>query len=84
MEWPKNLTETDKGSWFSQSSLLTLDPLPSSFTAGYVSQLKQEATRTYNLAGYTVQRERIEGLAVLSKIAVECLSLFVIMESYGD
>lgn len=38
VEWPKNLTETDKGSWFSQSSLLTLDPLPSSFTAGYVSQ----------------------------------------------
>ena len=30
----------------------------------------------YILAGFAVQRERIEGLPVFSKIAVECFSLF--------
>ena len=32
--------------------------------------------RAYVLAAFAVQRERIEGLADFSKIAVKCLSLF--------
>lgn len=40
--------------------------------------------RAYILAGLGVQRELIERLAVLSKIAVEWLSFFVNMKSYGD
>ena len=34
---------------------------------------RQEA---YILTGFAAQRERVEGLAVFSKIAVECFSLF--------
>ena len=38
--------------------------------------MQQEVTRSLYSGRFAVQRERNEGLAVLSEIAVECFSLF--------
>ena len=38
---------------------------------------EMELHEAYILAGFAVQRERIEGLAVFSEITVECSSLLI-------
>ena len=49
-------------------------------TNKWVSQLIERQNKrlhvAFIMAGFTVQRERIEGLVVFNKIAVECFSLF--------
>ena len=49
-------------------------------TNKWVSQLIEWSNKrlhgAYILTGFAVQRKQIEGLAVFSKIAVECFSMF--------
>ena len=45
------------------------------YSAPFQTKLNERLYGAYILAGFAVQRERIEGLAVFSEIAVECSSL---------
>ena len=46
------------------------------YSAPFKTKVNKRLHRAYILAGFAVQRERIEGLAVFSEIVVECFSLF--------
>ena len=46
------------------------------YPAPFQTKISRKLHGAYILAGFAVQRDRIEGLAVLGKIAVEYCSLF--------
>ena len=47
------------------------------YSAPFRTKVNKRLYGAYILAGFAVQRERIEGLAVFSEIAVECSSLLI-------
>ena len=54
------------------------------YSAPFQTKLNKRLHGAYILAGFAVQRERIEDLADFSEIAVECFSLFTKLEGNGD